>query len=109
MPCLRLLRLEAALPSGVFAPPTPVRSPFRRQFSRPGLTGRLARGCLVFGGAASDVGGAGASGVPVGWGSVDRVPGSLDSELASGVPGACGGAASMGREVGSAGVLSGGA
>src|SRR5271165_5126021 len=98
MPCLRLLRLETALPSGVFTPPMPVRSVFKRLFARSGLLGRFARGCLAFG--VLVAGGVGVSGVAetgtsVGCASLDcaSAPGEcglLDSGMASGVQGASG-------------------
>src|SRR5271170_4020515 len=91
MPCLRLLRLEAALPASVAGPPMPVRSVFKSRFARSGFLGRGARGCLVFGGAVLVDGGAEASGVPeadVSETGVSDDCASADSETASGVPGA---------------------
>src|SRR5277367_669878 len=109
MPCLALFMLEAAWPSGVFAPPMPERSVLRSLPSRLGFLGRGARGCLVFGGAVLVVGGAEGSGVPDADGSAAVSGGcaSVDSETASGVPGASDDGASMGWSAGaSAGVLS---
>src|SRR5271170_4086479 len=104
IPCLALFMLDAALPSGVFAPPMPVRSVLRSLFTRSGFLGRGARGCLVFGGAVLVDGGAEASGVSEAEESGDcasldcRSPDCvwLDSGTASGVPGASGDASSLG-------------
>src|SRR5271170_7561029 len=97
IPCLALFMLEAAWPSGVFAPPMPVRSVLRSLFTRSGFLGRGSRGCLVFGGAVLVVGGAEGSGVPDADGSAAVSGGcaSLDF-VASGVPGASDDGASMG-------------